>query len=284
MTETSAGKVFMLNELPSISLIGGTMHRTGFRGDDVLLTFNRINKMQRWEPHHHPFDQIVLTVRGRQLLEIEDEAFECGPGTICRIPADARHTGWPIGDEEVFNIDIFAPPRPDYLFLTEYQKEYPQPPKDGPNAPKSYSQHLGGSKFSGKIKADTSGILYRWADLPKYDRFNGYMKQSGFRGDDALLTFNTIEPGKKRPEPHSHPFDQIVLVLEGDMKLEIDDKVLDMPPGSICRVPKNAMHTGWPVGDRTVLNIDVFAPPRKDYLPLCNYQRDYAPVSEPVPA
>jgi quercetin dioxygenase-like cupin family protein len=284
MTESSAGKVFKLTELPSISLLGGTMVRNGFRGDDVLLTFNRINKMQRWEPHHHPFDQIVLTVRGRQLLEIDGEAMECGPGTIVRVPADAWHTGWPIGDEEVFNIDVFAPPRPDYLFLTEYQKEYPQPPKEGAEAPKAYHQVLGGSKFAGKIKSDTSDILYHWADLPKYDRFGGYMMQSGFRGDDALLTFNTIEPGKKRPEPHSHPFDQIVLVMEGQMKLEIDGNVLDMPAGSICRVPKNAMHTGWPVGNRTVLNIDVFAPPRKAYLALCNYQKDYAPVSQKLPA
>jgi quercetin dioxygenase-like cupin family protein len=280
MTESSAGRVFKLSELPATNLMDGAMIRSGFRGDDMLLTFNRINKMQRWEPHHHPFDQIVLTVRGRQILEIEGEAFECGPGTITRVPANAKHTGWPIGDEEVFNIDVF-PPRPDYLFLTEYQKEYPQPPKEGMQA---YHQVRSASKFSGKIKTDTKDILYRWADLPKYDRFNGYMKQSGFRGDDALVAFNTIEPDKKRPEPHSHPFDQIVLILEGQMKLEIDGKVMDMGPGTICRVPKNAKHTGWPVGEKTVLNIDFFAPPRKDYLPLCNYQKDYAPVSDPLPA
>lgn len=278
MTESSAKKVFRLSELPSIDLLGGTMVRTGFRGDHVLLTSNRIKPtMQRWEPHHHPFDQIVLTVQGRQLLEIEGEAMECGPGTVVRVPADAKHTGWPIGDEPVVNIDVFAPPRADYLFLVEYQKEYAQPPKQGKDAPTAYHQVHASSKFSGKMMKDTSDKLYRWADLPKHDRFNGFMMQSGFRGDDALVTFNWIEPGKKRPEPHSHPFDQIVLVLEGHMKLEIDGEVLDCPAGSICRVPSDAKHTGWPVGNEMVLNIDVFAPPREDYLFLCNYQKDYAP-------
>jgi quercetin dioxygenase-like cupin family protein len=274
VNETSAGKVFQWADLPSIELLGGTMVRTGFRGDDVLLTFNRIKPtMQRWEPHHHPFDQIVLTVTGRQLLEVEGEAMECTPGTIVRVPANARHTGWPIGDEPVLNIDVFAPPRADYLFLAAYQKEYPQPQKEGTTA---YHQVHASSKFSGKMVKDTSDVLFKWADLPRRDRFNGFMGQAGFRGDDALLTFNFIDPGKTRPEPHSHPFDQIVLVMQGRMKLEIDGNVLEMSPGSICRVPKNAMHTGWPVGNESVVNIDVFAPPRKDYLFLCDYQKDYS--------
>jgi len=277
MTDSSAGKVFRWTELPSVSLLGGTMIRTGFRGDHVLLTHNRIQPtMQRWEPHHHPFDQIVLTVSGRQLLEIEGEAMECSPGTIVRVPADAKHTGWPISKEPVINIDVFAPPRKDYLFLVEYQMEFPQPPNEGRDAPVAYHQVHASSTFSGKMMKDTSDKLFGWADLPKHDRFNGFMMQSGFRGDAALLTFNWIEPGKKRPEPHAHPFDQIVLVMEGHMKLEIDGLALDMPAGSVCRVPGNALHTGWPVGDQVVLNIDVFAPPRKDYLFLCDYQRDYA--------
>jgi len=280
MSQSAARKVFRWDQLPAIELLGGTMVRTGFRGDDVLLTFNRIQpSMQRWEPHHHPFDQIVLTVRGRQLLEIEGEAIECTPGTIVRVPADARHTGWPIGDEPVLNIDVFAPPRADYLFLVEYQGEYPQSPK-GEDAPSAYHQLPARSTFSGKMMANPGRHLFRWADLPRYDRFNGFMQQAGFRGDHALLTFNSIPPGKERPEPHNHPFDQIVLVVAGHLQLEIDGEVLDMPSGSICRVPRDAMHTGWPVGDEPVLNIDVFAPPREDYLFLTHYQKDYAAAAK----
>jgi hypothetical protein len=36
------------------------------------------------------------------------------------------------------------------------------------------------------------------------------------------------------------------------------------------------MHTGWPAGDKPVVNMDVFAPPRKDYLSMTDYQKDYA--------
>ena len=62
-----------------------------------------------------------------------------------------------------------------------------------------------------------------------------------------------MEPGKQRPEPHSHPFDQIALVMEGALNLEIDGKVMQMPAGSICHIPKNAMHSGWPAGDKPVV-------------------------------
>jgi quercetin dioxygenase-like cupin family protein len=80
--------------------------------------------MPRPEPHAHPFDQIVPTMQGRMMLEIDGETMECGPGTVVRVPADAEHTGWPIGAETVLNIDVFAPIREDYLFLVDYQEQF----------------------------------------------------------------------------------------------------------------------------------------------------------------
>ena len=276
MEKGSLQKVYSWHDLPSIDLFGGAMIRTGFRGDGALLTFNRIKPtMKRWEPHSHPFDQVVLTVDGRQLLEVECEGMECGSGTIVRVPADVKHTGWPVGDQTVLNIDIFAPPREDYLFLVEYQKEYAQPRKNA-DAMKIYHQLPSEYSFSGKMMKDTSDVLYHWDDLPKFDLFDGDMKRAGFRGDHCLLVFNWIKPSMKRFEPHSHTFDQIVLTMEGRMMLEMDGKTMECGPRSIVRVPAGVMHTGWPLGDQTVLNMDVFAPPREDYLFLVEYQKDYS--------
>jgi len=101
------------------------MHCSAFRGDDALVVFNSIDPaMTRAEPHSHPLDQLVLTVTGTQMLEIDGQVMECGPGTVVRVAANARHTGWPVGDRPVLNIDIFSPAREDYLFLTEYQTQY----------------------------------------------------------------------------------------------------------------------------------------------------------------
>ena len=242
MSATAAKQVFQWKELPAIDLLGGTMRRTGFRSDGCILTFNWIQPtMPRWEPHHHPFDQVVLTVKGRQMLEVEGEAMDCTAGTITRVPANAKHTGWPVGAEPILNIDVFAPPREDYLFLVEYQKEYPQP--KGPVH--KYHQTPTAQPFAGKVKTDTKDILFAW--------------------DKLRMT---------RAEPHSHPFDQIVMVASGRMMLEIDGQAMECGPESIVRVPASAPHTGWALGDEPILNIDVFAPARKDYLDLVKYQKD----------
>jgi quercetin dioxygenase-like cupin family protein len=273
MGATTAKQVFRWSDLQAIDLLGGTMRRTGFRSDGCILTFNWIQPtMPRWEPHHHPFDQVVLTVKGRQMLEVEGEAMECTAGTVTRVPANAKHTGWPVGTEPILNIDVFAPPREDYLFLVEYQKEYPQPE----GQIHKYHQTPTAQPFTGKRRTNTDDVLFAWDKLPTADLADGTMKRSGFRGDHCLVTFNRISPRMIRAEPHSHPFDQIVLVASGRMMLEIDGKTMECGPESIARVPANAPHTGWPLGDDPVLNIDVFAPARKDYLDLVKYQKEYA--------
>ena len=261
-------------DLPMTEVLGGMIQRAGFRSDGALLTFNWIDpSMKRWQPHSHPFDQIVLSVSGSMTLEIDDETLHCAPGSITRVPANARHTGWPDSDEPVLNIDVFAPPRPDYLFLVEHQSEFPQPEEGYPvyhQTPKA------ADPFSGKKMENPEEICFQYADLPKEELCDGMMKRSGFRGDDALITFNTVMPGIERPEPHNHPFDQLVLVLSGEMILEVDGRDYECGPGTITRVPSNAMHTGEVAGNEPVLNMDVFAPVRQDYLHLVNYQKDYA--------
>jgi mannose-6-phosphate isomerase-like protein (cupin superfamily) len=271
MSETSAAKAFRWDALPATTSLGGTNKRTAFRSDGSMVTFNWITPTQdRWEPGSHPFDQILVNLKGRRWLEIEGEAVEVPAGTIARVPASALHTAWTIGDEEVMALDIYAPPRPDYLPLVAYQKEYPQP--DRASLP-DY-RPTGKGPFKGRYRKDSTGIVHRWDTLPSAERFPGMM-QSGFRGDDCIVMFNRLDPKMPRTEPHSHPFDQVVMIVMGAIILEIEGKTMEMGPGTVARVPSGVPHTGWPIGGEPVLNIDVFAPPRKDYLYLTTYQKEY---------
>jgi quercetin dioxygenase-like cupin family protein len=273
MSETTGYKVFNWRDIPSRKLFDGLMTRAAFRSDDALLLFDWASPgMKRWEPHSHPFDQIVLTLEGRQMLEIEGEAFEMRPGMIARVPANARHTGWIVGDEPLMNIDIFAPARGDYLFMVDYQTEYAEANKRAAALAPKYAQNPAQSDFSGRLMQDTSPYLAVWNDLPSIDLEDGDMKRSGFRGDGCLVTFNRIVPRKKRTEPHSHPFDQIVLTVTGTQMLEIEGETMECGPGSVVRVPANAWHTGWALSKEPILNIDVFAPAREDYLFLTKDQ------------
>jgi mannose-6-phosphate isomerase-like protein (cupin superfamily) len=209
-------------------------------------------------------------LKGSRWLEIEGEAVEVPAGTVARVPASALHTAWTIGDEEVMALDVYSPPRPDYLPLVAHQKEYPQP--DKASLPDYRPTQKG--KFKGRYRADPSGVVYRWDSLPGVERLPG-MTQSGFRGDDCIVMFNRLDRKMARPEPHSHPFDQVVMIVTGAIMIEIGGRTMEMGPGTVARVPSGVAHRGWPVGGEPVLNIDVFAPPREDYLPLTAYQTEY---------
>lgn len=273
LSVTTAKQVFRWSELPTIDLLYGTMRRAGFRSDGCILTLNWVRPdMPRWEPHHHPFDQITMTIKGRHMFEIEGEAIECSAGTIARVGANAKHTGWGLGNEPILVIDIFAPPREDYLFLVEYQKEYPLP--NGPIY--NYPLTPTAQPFTGKVKTDTSDVLFAWHKLPSTELADGAMKRSAFRGDHCLLTFNRLSPQMQRSQPQSNSFDQIVIVTDGSMMLAIDDETVECGPESIVRVPANTLHTRWPIGNEPVMNIDVFAPPPNEHLDLVKYQKEYA--------
>jgi len=63
--------------------------------------------------HEHPHEQIVWILKGRMELRLGEEQRVCGPGDIVVIPAGTRHEGWVREDTQV--IDIFSPPREDFL-------------------------------------------------------------------------------------------------------------------------------------------------------------------------
>lgn len=96
--------------------------------------------------------------------------------------------------------------------------------------------------------------------------------RTGLRTDAALTTVNWLEVGFRSSGQHSHPFDQLSYVLSGTMRFFVDDDVVDVVAPGAVYIPANVPHGGEPVGTERVLNIDVFAPPREDYLRLCTHQ------------
>ena len=118
---------------------------------------------------------------------------------------------------------------------------------------------------------------YRWEDVPAQEVRPG-VTQRGFRGDNALVTYNTLAPGME-PKPHSHPFDQLFMIIQGRVKLHVGDEVVECGPGSVVQIPRDVLH--WAEApapeDGIAINIDVFAPVREDYLHMVAYQDFGAP-------
>lgn len=110
----------------------------------------------------------------------------------------------------------------------------------------------------------------QWDSLPREIVRRG-VERAGFRGENVLLVMNWLTPGME-VNPHRHPFEQIVYIVQGRIKFTIEDDVIEAGPGSLIHIPANALHCGEPIGDEPVLNLDVFSPIREDYRHLVERQ------------
>ena len=88
--------------------------------------------------------------------------------------------------------------------------------------------------------------------------------RKAFSGGGATLALHRLMPGHE-PKPHDHPFEQIVYILQGQIRFHIGDEQKVLGPGGLLVVPPNVRHWGEVVGDEPGLNLDVFTPRRAEY-------------------
>jgi unsaturated pyranuronate lyase len=66
-------------------------------------------------------------------------------------------------------------------------------------------------------------------------------------------------------QPHSHPHEQMGLLLEGELTFTIGGETKTLRPGEMWRIPGGVEHT-CVAGDQPAKALDVFHPVREDYL------------------
>lgn len=88
------------------------------------------------------------------------------------------------------------------------------------------------------------------------------MTRRGIILGDVMLGLHGAIAGLKA-EPHSHPNDQIAIMIKGKMLMEIDGEVRIMGPGEFAYVPRNVKHRIQTI-DEDAIVLDVFCPFRED--------------------
>jgi quercetin dioxygenase-like cupin family protein len=86
-----------------------------------------------------------------------------------------------------------------------------------------------------------------------------------FAGEGATLSLNRLWPGHE-PRPHSHPNEQIVYIMQGQVDFHVGGEVKRLAAGGLLVVPPNVTHHAVVVGNEPVLNLDVFTPKRAEYV------------------
>lgn len=85
-------------------------------------------------------------------------------------------------------------------------------------------------------------------------------------GKNVMLNYVEFEPHSEVPN-HSHPHEQLGLMIEGELDLWIGEERRSLRPGDTYVIPGGVPH-GARSGSKKALVLDVFYPLREDYLKL----------------
>src|SRR5207245_11380293 len=63
---------------------------------------------------------------------------------------------------------------------------------------------------------------------------------------------------------HTHTVDQLYFVLEGEMKLEINESYYTVGPNGLVVIPANVPHRNWNDGPAPEMHLSIIAPDLED--------------------
>lgn len=88
--------------------------RKAFSGEGATLALNCLQPDHEPMPHKHHFEQIVYILSGSVDFHVGEEVYRLTKGGLLVIPPNVMHHAVVVGDEPVYNLDIFTPKRSEY--------------------------------------------------------------------------------------------------------------------------------------------------------------------------
>ena len=106
---------------------------------------------------------------------------------------------------------------------------------------------------------------YRWEDMPR-EELSSEIGRRLITGDSMMIAHVYLAKGAVVPK-HSHHNEQITYILEGVLRFRLGDdesQQVDVAAGEVLHIPANLPHTAVALED--TLDVDIFSPPREDWL------------------
>lgn len=107
-----------------------------------------------------------------------------------------------------------------------------------------------------------SSYIIRLEDCSRHQIFPGVAINTA-TGQNMTLSVVQFEPHAV-VEAHSHPHEQMGMLLEGELTFLIGDERHVVRPGEMWRIPGGVIHKVW-AGEQPARALDVFYPIREDY-------------------
>ncbi len=83
-------------------------------------------------------------------------------------------------------------------------------------------------------------------------------------GQNIMISILYMQPNSEVPI-HSHPHEQYGFILEGEIETTVGDETKIMKKGDAYHALSNVPHGGKTHSERVMI-LDVFSPPREDYM------------------
>jgi quercetin dioxygenase-like cupin family protein len=97
------------------TVVSELAQRRTVSGKNLMITCYEAKAGAEFEAHSHPEEQMGFVVKGRIEFFVGDqeERIEMEAGTFFHFASNERHRSRVL--EDLINIDVFAPPRPEYV-------------------------------------------------------------------------------------------------------------------------------------------------------------------------
>ena len=117
------------------------------------------------------------------------------------------------------------------------------------------------------MKSSTAELVrrYRWDDMPAEQLKKGLTRKL-ITGDRMMIAHVYFESGEEVPR-HSHDNEQVTYILSGALRFwfgAADEQEVTVRAGEVVIIPSNLPHRA--VALEETLDVDIFAPPRQDWL------------------
>jgi len=110
-----------------------------------------------------------------------------------------------------------------------------------------------------------SATHYRWEDLP-HEQLSALIGRRLITGDQMMIAQVYLAKGALVPK-HSHENEQLTYILEGRLRFwlgEDESEVVEVGAREVLHIPAQLPHKAEALED--TLDVDVFHPPRQDWL------------------
>ncbi len=110
-------------------------------------------------------------------------------------------------------------------------------------------------------------IVYPAADKPRH-QIRPDLLGTVIPAEHATLVRWAVPAHQPETPLHSHAeFEQIMVILEGRIRTRVGEQYFTLSVGDVLRIERGAVHGNTTViGDSDALVLDVFMPPRAQYL------------------